>query len=384
MSKPRSHFSTAFVAATFCVAATAGAQGRAEVSDSLLRRIHDLDSVMIARSRAVDSIRHSLVRSLPPVDVHRGALWVRTDSALAPRVRLAVDSVAALVERRGGTVLASRIASHVLVAIRDSVRSPFGMRPAVTLLADTTRRWTVGRVQTPANPSTQQLAAGLTVLVEQLAMQGTDSSLAAWVMVGRAPLSAPTASESAEHYIELATTESAAIRRCRAHDFASCADALGIDSLPGSRLERWYAPQDYRSLLETVAPGREDSAAVVAWMRCRDDRDEIACRAAATALPNDRIPLPLSALARYALVREVLDAGGPGAYDRLLTATGTTRARLAAASGEPLDSTVARWLARVERSRPDRMHVPTALIVASLGWTAAFLSLALIRRTSWA
>ena len=152
MSRPRSHFSTAFVAATFCVAATAGAQGRAEVSDSLLRRIHDLDSVMIARSRAVDSIRHSLVRSLPPVDVHCGALWVRTDSALAPRVRLAVDSVAALVERRGGTVLASRIASHVLVAILDSVRSPFGMRPTVTLLADTTRRWTVGRVQMPANP----------------------------------------------------------------------------------------------------------------------------------------------------------------------------------------------------------------------------------------
>jgi hypothetical protein len=167
-------------------------------------------------------------------------------------------------------------------------------------------------------------------------------------------------------------------------DVASCLDVLGIDSLPGRRLERWYAPQDYRALLRIVAPGREDSAAVVAWIRCRDDRDETACRAAASALPNDRVPMPLSALARHAFLRDVLDAGGRGAYDRLLGAPGTIRERLTVAANEPLDSTVARWLESVERSRQDRMRVPAGLIVASLGWTAAFLSLALFRRTSWA
>ena len=353
-------------------------------TDPLLRRIRELDSAMIARSRSVDSLRRSLVRPVPHVEVRVGTLRVLSDSALAPTLRLALDSVAAQVDRRGGVLLPSRIASHWMMAIRDSLPSPFGARPIVALVADTTRRWGVGRVQTPASPTAEQLAAGLATLVEQLALQGADSSLTAWVMLGRVPLRGPTVTESADQYIELATSESSAIRRCRTRDVSSCLNALGVDSLPGQRLERWYAPEDYRSLLRTVAPAREDSAAVVAWIRCRDDRDLDACRTAALSLPDDRIPMPLSASARQAFLREVLDAGGPGAYDRLLTGVGTTRTRLAAAAGEPLDSTVARWLRRVERSRPNRMRMRPGMIIASLGWTAAFLSLAVFRRTSWA
>jgi hypothetical protein len=94
--------------------------------------------------------------------------------------------------------------------------------------------------------------------------------------------------------------------------------------------------------------------------------------------------MPLPASVRQAFLREVLDAGGAGAYDRLLAGTGTLRSRLTVAAGEPLDATVARWLQRVERSRPERMRPPAGLILASLGWSAAFVALALIRRTSWA
>jgi hypothetical protein len=318
------------------------------------------------------------------VNVRRGNLSVLTDSALAPRVHLAVDSIFTLIERHGGPMLAARVRSHVLMVMPDSVPSPFGVRRIVTLFADTTRRWSDGRGQAPANATAEQLAGGLTTLVEQMAMQGVDSALTAWVMVGRAPLRGATPAEHADEYVDLATSESAAARRCRVRDVASCLDALGVDSLPGRRLERWYAAEDYRAMLRVVAPPREDSAAVVAWMRCRDERAETACRAAAVALPNDRVPMPLSASARYAFLREVLDAGGSGAYDRLLTSTGTLRSRLTIAAGEPLDATVARWLTRVDQARPDRMRLPVGLVVASLGWTGAFLALALIRRTSWA
>jgi hypothetical protein len=275
--------------------------------------------------------------------------------------------------------------NHVLMVTRDSTRGMFGMRPLVALYSDTTGRWSaIGRSQAPANPSVDEITAGLATMVEQMAMQGADSAFAAWLMVGRIPLRAATEREQADRYIELATIESAAVRRCRTGDVASCLDMLGIDSLPGGRLNRWYAPEDYRSMLRTVSPPREDSVVVAAWIRCRDSRDDEGCRVAATALPNDRVPLPVSASARLSFLRGVLDAGGPGAYDRLLGGTGAVRARLTSAAAEPLDATVTRWIDRVERSRPERMHLPPTLIIASLGWTAAFLALALIRRTSWA
>jgi hypothetical protein len=368
--------------------AAAGTPSHAQVrdgqADSTLRRIQRLDSVMIARSHSVDSIRRSLVRQVPPVHVQRGSIQVRTDSALGPSVRIAVDSVAALIERRGGTMLGARVASHVLMVTPDSVRSTFWTRPVVTLLADTARRWTVGRAQTAADPTPAQVAAGLTTLVEQIAMQDADSALSAWVMVGRVPLRDATPTEDADEYIQIVTAQAAVVRRCRAVDVASCLDALGVDSLPGTRLDRWYAAEDYRSALRVAAPPREDSAAVDAWIHCRDDDDGASCRTAAVALPNDRVPMPLPASVRQAFLREVLDAGGAGAYDRLLAGTGTLRSRLTAAAGEPLDATVARWLERVERSRPERMRPPAGLILASLGWSAAFVALALIRRTSWA
>jgi hypothetical protein len=339
---------------------------------------------MIAQSESVDSVRRSIVRRVPPVDVHRGTLSVRTDSMLAPRVQQAVDSVAQLIDRRGGTTLRTRMVHHVMMVTRDSTRGILGMRPLVALYADTAPRWSVGRSQAPANPSVDEIAAGLATMVEQIAIQGADSTLSAWVMVGRVPLRTTTDRERADRYIELATTESAAVRRCRTGEVASCLDILGVDSLSGRRLERWYEPADYRAMLRTVSPPPEDSVAVAAWIRCRDSRDETGCRAAAAALPNDRIPLPVSAAARLAFLREILDAGGAGAYDRLLSSTGTVRSRLTSAAAEPLDATVTRWLRHVERSRPERMHLPPTLIIASLGWTTAFLALALIRRSSWA
>ena len=215
-------------------------------------------------------------------------------------------------------------------------------------------------------------------------MQGVDSALAAWVMLGRAPLRPATAAENSDAYIELATTESIALRRCRARDVSACLDALGIDSMPGTRLSRWYAPEDYRSIARVAAPPGRDSIAVAAWIRCRREGDEMACRSTVNALANERVPLPFSAAARFTFLRDVLDAGGAGAFERLVASSGTERERLAAAANEPLDRTVNRWLDRVERSRPDRMRTSGTLIVASLGWTAAILGLALVRRTSWA
>ena len=366
-------------------AASLRAQTSTPAIDSLLRRVQMLDSSLIVRSRALDSVRRSLVRAVPPVDVRRGALHVRTTADLAPRVRAAVDSVAVLNERRGGPSLASRVATHVPLVARDSTRSIFGPVPVLSFASDTSGRWTSSTHRPiPASATSVQVADALASMVEQFALQGVDSAFGAWTMVGLIPLRPARPSDVADAYIEIMTAESVALRRCLAADAEACLDVLGVDSLPGTRLARWYTPRDYRALLRVVSPAREDSAAVAAWIRCREDRDEPACVVAATSLANDRVPTPLSATGRVTFLREVLEAGGPDAYARLVTTEGSVRTRLTKAAGMPLDAVVARWRARISDSRPERMRLRPGLVVASLGWTGALLGLALIRRGSWA
>jgi hypothetical protein len=354
-------------------------------TDSVLKRVRALDSALTMRSRSVDSIRRTLVTPIPPVDIQDGPIHVRTDAVLAPRVRSAVRSVVEMIDRRGGTVVASRASAHVAVIRQDSTRSIVGMLPVIAIDADTAARWSmIAQREVRAPASAAAIANGLAAIVEQRALQGVDSALAAWIMVGRAPLRRASDAEAADAYVEYATTESAVVRRCRTRDIAACLDALGVDSSAGSRLDRWYTAEDYRALVRTAAPARDDSAAVAAWIKCRRSGEDTSCAIAARALPNGRVPLPLSASVRFGFLREVLDVGGAGAFDRLVASSGSVRDRLTAAAGEPLDRTALRWLDRLESSRPQRMPIPATLLAASLGWSGLILGMALIRRTSWA
>jgi hypothetical protein len=373
------------IALAMMVPGVALAQSTSPAVDSALGEIRMLDSVMLVRARAVDSVRRSLVRSAPPVEVVRGPLRVRTDSVLAPRVRLAVQSLGIDIDRRRSEVVAERVSTRVPTVTRDSARSLFGLTPTISFNADTTGRWSmIGQRQVASTASAARIADALGTIVEQIAMQGADSALAAWVMLGRVPLRSARDTEAVDAYVELVTTESIVLRRCRARDIAACLDALGLDSVPEHRLARWYAPQDYRSAVRVAAPDRGDSVAVSAWLRCRETADDSACRTAASALPDARVPLPLSAAVRFTFLREVLDTGGAGSFDRLVRTRGSIRDRLATAAGEPLDRTVRRWLDHVERSRPDPMPVPASMIVASLGWIGLVLALSLTGRNQWA
>jgi hypothetical protein len=387
MSELRTVFAVGALATTLAgaVPALATAQSRSVNIDSLRTEVRRLDSLASEQGRVVDSLRKSLVRSVPPVTVRNGSLEVRTVSALESRVRVAVDSVSALIDREGGPELASRVATRTPVIRPDSTRAVLGMLRVISLSPDTTRQSTP-RARRPvmASAGAGQIANELTGLIEQFAAQHVDSSFAAWLMAGRVPLRPASADELGDAYTELATTQSAAIRRCRSGENAACLDVLGIDSLPGSRLARWYSPADYRALLRTVIPPREDSAGVAAWVRCRDRHDDDACVRAATALPNRRIPVPLTGTARAILLREALHAGGPGAYGRLVGTSGPMRARLEHAAGRSADVIVARWRDRIEDARPDRMSVGPGLVLASLGWSGALLGLTLIRRRPWA
>src|SRR5512138_1490593 len=104
------------------IAIPGGAQSPSPATDSSLRDIRRLDSVMVIRARAVDSVRRSLVRPAPPVELSAGPLRVRTDSTLAPRVGEAVRAVTVMIDRRHSAVVAGRVAGRVSAVTRDSTR----------------------------------------------------------------------------------------------------------------------------------------------------------------------------------------------------------------------------------------------------------------------
>jgi hypothetical protein len=369
--------------AALCAAPVAAQSVSTE--DTLLHRIRALDSIVAVRKHAVDSVRRSLVRAVPPLAVTHGPLSVRTTPELASRVRGAVGLTARVVDAAASSALAARIAGHSPVVMRDSTAVAFGYVPTLSIASDSVRRWYSSmRVNVAVTATEAQIADRLSMFVEQFALQGVDSSLSAWVMLGRLPLR-PTSTETARDvYIELAANESAAVRRCRSGDTAACLDAVGLDSSSDSRLTRWYAPEDYRTLLHRVAPPRDDSTAVAAWLSCRDDFDQDACVVAAHALPDATVPFPLSSTARLMMLREAFELGGPGAYDRLIAPTRSVRERVEATAGKPMEVVVQRWLARVEAARPSPMKIRTGATVASLGWCGLFLAVGITRRRSCA
>jgi hypothetical protein len=335
------------------------------------------------RKQTVDSVRRSLVRPIPPVALTSGPLSVRTTPELESRVREAVRLTSEVIARTASATLSASVASHVPVVMRDSSPVALGSVPVISISPDSTRRWySTMRVNVPVTARAAQIADRLSMFVEQFALRGVDSSLAAWIMVGRLPLR-PTSDENAHDvYIEVAANESIAARRCRAGDTGACLDVFGLDSSAGARLDRWYAPEDYRSLLRHVAPPRDDSTIVAAWLRCREERDQNACVVATHALPDSTIPFPLSGNARLMLVRDALEIGGAGAYDRLVAPNGSVRARMESAAGKPIDIVVNRWRGRVEAARPNPMKVRAGATIASLGWCALFLAVGITRRRS--
>jgi hypothetical protein len=79
-------------------------------------------------------------------------------------------------------------------------------------------------------------------------------------------------------------------------------------------------------------------------------------------------------------VEEVFRVGGPRAYERLVSAPGPVREKLAIAAGVPLSTVVSTWRARVLGARPEPMMVTPMVALAALVWCCAFTAVALGRR----
>lgn len=192
-------------------------------------------------------------------------------------------------------------------------------------------------------------------------------------------------------YRELASLPGALGKRCLTGAAEACWTGLGLGEGGASPWE-WYTPQEQVALVRHFHDiwGRERY-----WYRPAEDGG-LAERCAAEA-PGGRLeacasflgryqaqlPRPLGHAARQALVWIALEAGGPGAFQRLADPThGDPVEALVAASGMTPEALSEAWLRWVLANRPE--------VYGSLGTTSGvaafwfiFLSLLALRSTRW-
>ena len=220
------------------------------------------------------------------------------------------------------------------------------------------------------------------VLIASVPVPALDRALSRWLNGALRP--SPRAQrERTEVYLQLVTAPSTAVRACFLGAIDRCRDVLELrDSM--DVIQAWYGtPAERRALvLQGFGDYFARGATAPALHQCRAE-DDAACTTLLRSLRAGTLPRPLGFAARATLVREALAAGGPDAYRRLVGDTAASIAtRLARASGQPVDTLVAHWLATVVSARPARLTMPWWAVIAACGWTAIFGCCAL-RSSRW-
>jgi hypothetical protein len=360
-----------------------GAQGRTVFDrDSAEAEIRRLDRAFATNDSAYRIAWRAYHGGIQWVTVRAGGLTVRTIPALGERTRLAALEAISLVEARGGDSLRSRLAKRLPTIGTDSAAAVLGTEWRVWVAGDTGRgSIRVARFASAGRARVPVLARHLVNVMENLALDGADSTLSSWLMLGRLPLRERAPGEWSDTYVQLATTQSAALDRCQRGDMEACLSALGLGRAEATPLDAWYGPEDYRAVVGVARVPWDDTSTTTLAERCRKRNDGKACSRVVRAIPPALLPLPLSAEARQLFVDEVFRAGGPAAYGRLMSSTGPLRERLQIAAGRPIEDVARQWLDRVRIARPETTRMAPGVLVVVIGWCTLFTGLAAMRRS---
>jgi hypothetical protein len=347
-----------------------------------LADVRRLDSLVVQRDAEYQRVRRSVADPSLSIDVTGGLFHIRVTRDLEPAARAAVTSASAALESTIADEVARRLRARVPVFAVDSMKGRWRVVRALVMRPDTGP----GNVNQPTqlnllDGAAAAIAERLVALTEELAAKGLDPDLARWLRSSRVPLGTRTRAQWARAYVELATTSSVSLRACLAGDREGCLTSLGLHEGGPAAFADWYAPGDYRALLENAAIARSDTTGYAARARCRRTAERAACDTAVAHLARENIPLPLSAAARALFLHEALRAGGPGTLTRLDSAQGSLRDRLATAAGVPLEQLADQWLAHVIDARPSPMAVSPGVVLLSLAWSITLAALALSRRS---
>lgn len=348
----------------FGASALAG-QSPAELHQRIVKLEHALDGAVATTAR-----RDSLRRAAFPLDtIHAGDLRVITTRALAARVAPAAATAWRVLEPTFGHATAVLRAYDVVV---EQMQQPEGTLP---------RRSGEFPVLLPERPDQDLIARSLLARAAQIIATRQDSALTLWLKVTFTP-AWPDAFPLAPVYVDLVTSSWSRARACYLGVRVACRAALGLSGREDP-LREWYDAADRRKMVRE-APAATWSRINGVWaQQCMNDGADDTCERALRENRYFFLETPLDHAARLGLMHVALAAGGAGAYERLIAATGQPiEARLAAASGLSGDSLIARWRGRVLAARPT-----TVAFGARSGWIAMAWSVLLgvlaLRSTRW-
>jgi hypothetical protein len=190
-----------------------------------------------------------------------------------------------------------------------------------------------------------------------------------------------THSDLAQSYVALVTSPYIVGRDCYLGSLESCRSALALDDPPDpTRVFR--TPAERQATLQGTILAYRETDPMAALQGCRAGRDS-ACIELMRLLGPNRLPRPVTGIARQTLVVSALRLGGREAYHRLLAHPEASMAeRLSQAAGVPLDTLLARWRSEVLAARPAPVALPPFGPLVGLGWTVLF-GLCALRSSRW-
>lgn len=385
MSRVAARIAVAFAMAAGGTPVSAGAQQASPTEADLVRRIDSLlaavpDTREYERREALARAarREEWERRVGVSDATLDTLRVGPLTVIAPPDQL--DEAADLYRRAwsryaAAVTDASALLGDIAFGFQISSRG-FVARNTNTGQAVRVRPWTT-------DVDKQVLAVG--AIAAGLGRR-MPKDLASWAgavpLLGDRPGRRPTLRWPAvyeEAYRDLAIQPARSASLCFDGDVDRCVMALGLDE--DASWEDLYTMEETREFVTRFGPARSQGERRERWS-CLTERDDAACiTVVLDVYPSASIPLPRQV--RSSLLRYALEAGGEGAFSRLISHDDTTISeRLEDASGMGVYELVTAWRARVMESRPEATAGLPLSVAAALLWIG-LLSFFGLRSTRW-
>lgn len=178
-------------------------------------------------------------------------------------------------------------------------------------------------------------------------------------------------------YRGLATQPARAASLCFGGDLDACLMALGLEE--DATWKELYTLEEIQMVVRGV-PLSTQVQQDARWS-CLSEQKYDACVALVAERPG--VSIPLKSPVRISLLLTALDAGGDGAFSRLISGDDRSISeRLEHASGMGIHELVSAWRARVMESRPDVTAGLPLTVIVSLLWIA-LMSFFSLRSTRW-
>lgn len=359
-----------FASCSFVSTRVANAQSTAEYR-------HLVDSLgTIWRSQARElALADSTRRSLALRDtLHVGHFVIVADSQYASIARIAAERVSPLLDRAYGK-FAGKLDSRVF-AVRAAPRKGDTTHVIESGILDDN-----GLLRFSSRDFADAGALARSWQTKAAALISESLPLELWGWVNQPiPIEELTTSQINADHVELVLSASQASHDCAMGSVPRCMQALGLMPTTDPAFELFNREQRNDMIEHNSTRFRRADPA--RYARCMVAHVQATCDSLVHDIPVDAVPLAVATTVRRSLLRYALKLGGPGAFDRLATATGSVGDRLAAAAGVPIDSVTKGWQQTLMKSQSvsNALDLQTALSAAL--WAAACCALAL-RSSRW-